>query len=242
VGIPALLTSFVDVGGTLWPNTWVLTDADRAGQLRRVGDVLAARDGERTGAVLAAINDRFDGPPSPDLAEAPDRLIAEVLAGYGCPSDPATARRVRQALNVDLGRLVTPLPDAGELLRGIKELGLRCVIVSNSTFRDAETYSRDFDALDWTRWIDGCVTSVDVGWRKPDARMFQAALEQAEAPPRSCVMIGNSEEADIAPAAAIGLRTILVGIEESPPAGTIADATATSLRDALGILRSWVLQ
>jgi FMN phosphatase YigB (HAD superfamily) len=232
----------VDVGGTLWPNTWVLTDADRAVQLSRVSEALATRDGERTRVVLTAIDDRFDEAPSADLAETPDRLIAEVLAGHGCPRDPATARRVRQALNVDLGRLVTPLPDAGDLLRGIKELGLRCVIVSNSTIRDAETYTRDFDTLGWARWIDGCVTSVDVGWRKPDARMFQAALELAGAPPRSCAIIGNSEEADIAPAAALGLRTILVGIEEPPPAATIADATATSLREALRILRSWVLQ
>ena len=71
---------------------------------------------------------------------------------------------------------------------------------------------------------------------------FQAALELAGAPPRSCAIIGNSEEADIAPAAVLGLRTILVAIEEPPPAGTIADATATSLREALRILRSWVLQ
>jgi FMN phosphatase YigB (HAD superfamily) len=236
------MTSFVDVGGTLWPNTWPLSDSDRAGQLDTVAEALGTRDRARVDAVLVAITERVDDGSSGDLAEAPDRLIADVLAENGLPGNPAIVRRVRHALNVNLGRIITPHADAAGLLREIKELGQQCVILSNTTFRDAAMYARDFDALGWTDWIDGCVTSVDVGWRKPDPRMLQAALVHAGTPPQACVMIGNSEEADIVPAAAMGLRTILVAIEEPPRAATIADATVTSLRQALGILRSWMPQ
>jgi FMN phosphatase YigB (HAD superfamily) len=52
-------------------------------------------------------------------------------------------------------------------------------------------------------------------------------------------MVGNREMADIAPAKTLGLRTILVAIEDPVPAHTEADAVATSLAQALHIISEW---
>jgi putative hydrolase of the HAD superfamily len=111
------------------------------------------------------------------------------------------------------------------------------VILSNTTFRDAEVYARDFETLGWTRWIDACVTSVDAGCRKPDPTIFQMAIRAAGTSAKRCVMIGDSEEADILPATALGMRTIR--ILENSGTGSAADAIANSLIEVLDTVRLW---
>jgi len=54
-----------------------------------------------------------------------------------------------------------------------------------------------------------CFSSV-VGFSKPDARIFQAAMAQVGAPPARTLFVGNDLAADIAGAAAVGMRTALV--------------------------------
>jgi FMN phosphatase YigB (HAD superfamily) len=137
----------------------------------------------------------------------------------------------------DLGA-VPSLPGAALLLAGIRALGLRCVTVSNTTFHDSKTYTAGFKSVGWDRWIDGCVTSFDVGGAKPDRRIFAAAVKVARVVSDSCVMIGNREDSDIVPAAELGMRTIRVAIEEPPPGRSAADVITDSLAEALAILQS----
>jgi FMN phosphatase YigB (HAD superfamily) len=226
----------VDVGGTLWPNSSPATDADRVARLDGVGRVIGA---ERAAGLIAAISQRVDEGVPPDPASPPELVIAETLAQAGLASDAMTVRAIRQALCADLGSQVSPLAGARELLEGIGQLGLRCVILSNTIFRDAEVYGRDFRTLGWDELIDGCVTSVDVGHRKPDRRMFETAIEMAAAAPESCVMIGDSEDADIVPAVAMGMRAIRVTIEDPGPEDSEAHAVVGSLAEVVEVLRSW---
>jgi hypothetical protein len=79
-----------------------------------------------------------------------------------------------------------------------------------------------------SRFVDYRVTNVRVG-------------NAAEATASECVVVGDSEEKDIAPAVAPnGMRSILAAIEQPPPSRTAADAVVTSLDHAGEILRSWV--
>jgi putative hydrolase of the HAD superfamily len=111
------------------------------------------------------------------------------------------------------------------------------VIVSNTFWRDAAAYVKDFDDLGLQ--IDGAVTSLDTGFRKPHGSMFDAALSIAGCDATECVFIGNSEQLDIEPAAQRGMRTILVAIEEPAPERSRADAVVTSPADAASTLRAW---
>jgi HAD superfamily hydrolase (TIGR01509 family) len=52
------------------------------------------------------------------------------------------------------------------------------------------------------------VTGVH-GLRKPDVRLFLRACELLDAPPEDCVMVGDRIDNDIAPAAWLGMRTVL---------------------------------
>jgi putative hydrolase of the HAD superfamily len=136
----------------------------------------------------------------------------------------------------DEGRL---FDGAEELLRTVHDRGLRTVIVSNTFWRDAGGYRRDFEDLGVGDLIDEVVTSLDTGFRKPHEAMFVEALRLAGCEARGCCFIGNSEQLDIEPAAQRGMRTILVAMEEPAPERSRADAVATSLADAASTLRDW---
>jgi putative hydrolase of the HAD superfamily len=48
------------------------------------------------------------------------------------------------------------------------------------------------------------------GYRKPDARLFLRACDDLGVSPQECVMVGDRVDNDIAPAAALGMRTVLL--------------------------------
>ena len=58
--------------------------------------------------------------------------------------------------------------------------------------------------------IDHILVSEDIGVRKPDRRIFDQALELTGAEPAEAVMIGDSLQADIAGAGALGIGTIWI--------------------------------
>jgi putative hydrolase of the HAD superfamily len=103
--------------------------------------------------------------------------------------------------------------------------------------RGQREYWRDFADLGVAHLVDGIVTSLDVGFRKPHAAFFEATIREAGCGPAACVMVGNSEANDISPAISMGMSAIRVAIEEPPPAASAAHAVATSLDEVLGILR-----
>jgi len=224
----------MDVGGTLLPNTLNMTATLADERAKAVSSVLGS-EAARAASIIEEIEIglRF----SPEVL--PDRVIARVLVKHNIDTRIVTATQVRHAMCVGLAGAHRPFDHAGLLLGGIDALGLRCVVLSNTTLRDAEMYRRDFAALGWGAWVDAYVTSVDVGFSKPDERIFASALAVSGSDSRQCVMVGNSEHADIEPAVRLGMRTILVAIEDPLPATTAADACVTGLDQVLELIRGW---
>lgn len=60
------------------------------------------------------------------------------------------------------------------------------------------------------QYIDLLIASAEAGVAKPDPRIFQLALEQADCPPKYAVMIGDRIDNDIVPAKALGMKTVWV--------------------------------
>jgi putative hydrolase of the HAD superfamily len=58
------------------------------------------------------------------------------------------------------------------------------------------------------------IDSATVGFQKPDARIFQAALDALGARPDEAVFVGDSMERDMAGARAAGLRHVLLAAAE----------------------------
>jgi putative hydrolase of the HAD superfamily len=232
-----LRAALVDVGGTLWPER-VTTSPAVEDAVRRLAAVLpdaAQALLERLQAALEEAVTDFSG----ELTQDTDALVLRVAGRLGLRLDAATAPAVRQAMNAPAAGLVEMFDGAPELLRSLRELGLRTVIVSNAYWRDAASYHCDFETFGVAELLDGIVSSVDVGRRKPDPAMFAAALAVAGCDAWECVMIGNVEEKDVLPALSLGMRALRVAPGAERPPLSAAGASVTSLRDAVAVVREW---
>lgn len=166
---------------------------------------------------------------TPATIPAAEVLIAASLARQGLPADIETVNRIRRAMALPVADRMKPLPGAIELLAEIRALGLRTVIASNTYWRDAQSYWEDFRLLGMADYIEAIVTSVDAGHLKPHPAVFEMAMRVAGTPAERCVVIGNREENDIAPALALGMRTILVYPDDPKPPSSSAHAVAADL-------------
>ncbi|SHE12834.1 Pyrimidine 5'-nucleotidase YjjG [Chlamydia abortus] len=104
--------------------------------------------------------------------------------------------------NVDLEK---PYPEAEGLL---KELSTRynIGIIANQI---AGTSQR-LEKHGLLKYITICFSSAEVGLSKPDIRLFQKALNEANCEPRRAVMIGDRMDNDIKPAKELGMWAVLI--------------------------------
>jgi HAD superfamily hydrolase (TIGR01509 family) len=230
---PMLRAVLVDVGGTLWPDrlTWQPSDDRCLALLARLLPTL--EPGQTLAALRAAL--REDN----GMVQNTHAVLGRALQRLGIACGDADLIDIRRALCAPASPGVSLFPGAREFLEEVRDLGLRCVVLSNVQVRGADEYWRDFRDLGVAHLIDSVVTSLEVGFRKPHPAMFEAALEAAGYPPAACALVGDSEIKDIQPAVALGMRTIRVAIEEPAPDASAAHAVVTSLFQARSILAEW---
>ena len=119
------------------------------------------------------------------------------------------------------------IPGAAEMVRQLQADGYALALVADGP---AATFENVLDRQ-YSLWdaFSAFAISGTVGASKPDARMFQAVLNELDIPPSDygrVVMVGNNLERDIKGANAIGL--ISVWISWSPRRShTPADASET---------------
>lgn len=100
------------------------------------------------------------------------------------------------------------IPGAAELVRGLKERGYPLALVVDGP---AATFTNNLGPYGLYELFDAYAISEIVGVSKPDARMFQAALDQLGIPPEEhsrVVMVGNHLGRDIAGANRLGLVSV----------------------------------
>jgi HAD superfamily hydrolase (TIGR01509 family) len=115
----------------------------------------------------------------------------------------------------------TPYPDTADVLKGLHRQGIKTAVVSNIAFDVRPA----FEATGVADYIDEVVLSYEVGAVKPDAAIFQIALDRLGVEAARAVMIGDSDEADG------GARAIGCGFSLVDPLPT--SQRTDGLRDAL---------
>jgi 2-haloacid dehalogenase len=130
--------------------------------------------------------------------------IAELTERFPHHADLIRAFDVRWVETVD-----GPIQPTVEILEELKEAGYPLYALSNWS---AETFRRIRHQHAFLEWFDTIVLSGDVGYIKPDPRIYQALLTKIGRKADECLFIDDLE-ANIVAARQLGLRTILY---ESP--------------------------
>ena len=146
---------------------------------------------------------------------------------------------------------VWPMPGLAECLSAIRAAGLAMGIVSNAQAFTRDLFPAlgggDLDALGFDAAL--CEWSYQSRHAKPSTSMYQQVaqvLQERGIEPAGVLYVGNDMRNDVAPAAAVGFRTVLFAgdarslrLREGDPlvAGVEATAVVTDLRQILAILR-----
>jgi len=117
--------------------------------------------------------------------------------------------------------------DVIPVLAELRAAGLKIGLVSNSA-RDVHAFAHHHGLE-----IDAGISSFHHGKTKPHASIFRAVLDLLEVGPEQAAMVGDTIEADIDGARAIGMRAVLVDRLDQHP--DVADRI-TDLRALAGVL------
>ncbi|KAI4314171.1 hypothetical protein L6164_027106 [Bauhinia variegata] len=102
------------------------------------------------------------------------------------------------------------LPDgASETISVLKDAGVKMAVLSNFDNR-LRKLLKDLNVLNL---FDAVIISSEVGYEKPDPKIFQAALDQLNVEASKALHIGDDQKADKAGANAVGIDCWLWGVD-----------------------------
>lgn len=108
-----------------------------------------------------------------------------------------------------LGRLAVVEKGTLPALHALRERGLKLGLVSN-TFIPAAILDRQLAQEGLLEYLPLRVYSCQVGWRKPNRRVFQAALDRGSLVPAETLFVGDSLPFDIRGANRMGMISVLM--------------------------------
>jgi HAD superfamily hydrolase (TIGR01662 family) len=109
-----------------------------------------------------------------------------------------------------------PEEDALPTLEALRQMGYRLALISNAA-DDANTQAL-VDKLGARRYFEFVLSSAAQGVRKPNPRIFHAALARLGAPPARAAMVGDTLGADILGARNAGVFAIWITRRADTPA------------------------
>lgn len=176
-------------------------------------EVFAAEDGEAA-----------DGAVRP-LAERLSRVFGVNASGAACEAFTACL--------IAPGKLYD---DTLPMLEELRGRGHRMGIVSNMPWgTPSEPWAEDLARRGLTQYMEHVVFCHDVGWRKPDRRIFEEALRRFDCGAEDALFVGDRPDWDIRGAEEAGLRAVLLDRHDEYP----GLPRITELQDILPLLEDW---
>lgn len=131
-----------------------------------------------------------------------------------------------------------PMPGAVEALSALHARGVRLGIVSNTGRTPGVVLRRILERHDMLRYFDtvAITYSDEVGYRKPDARIFTRALQALGVPPARALHVGDNPDADVLGAQAVGMRAAHYAIPGCTPS-PVADVVVHHLGELPRMIR-----
>lgn len=107
-----------------------------------------------------------------------------------------------------VSRLYDDTHEALDLLGG---KGVWTCIVSNTSWGSpADPWREEMVKHGVADRVDDIVFCRDVGWRKPDRRIYEHAMTKLNVAPEQCLFVGDSMRHDIQGAHAVGIEPVLI--------------------------------
>jgi putative hydrolase of the HAD superfamily len=188
----------------------------------RLGVDLATAERAFRAEVAYYLEHQSEGKDTASLDDLRRRCAAVLAEAAGVDGDGA--------LEVLLASLrFEAFADAAPALADIRARGMRVVVVSNWDYSLSEV----LEQVGLGDELDAVVVSAVVGAKKPDRRIYDAALAAAGCGPAEALHVGDSVVDDVAGARAAGIEAVLLQREGEPPDGSFRAIRSLSELPAL---------
>jgi HAD superfamily hydrolase (TIGR01662 family) len=208
---PRLQVVLFDLGNTLlyddpakWPEIYRLAEAALWDSLEQAGvrSTPGALYGPYETLLSYYYNLREPKLEEPGMA----RVLRGLLARHNILLPDLSLRTALDAMYSRTQANWYPEDDAIPTMEALRAKGLRLGLVSNGA--DDPNAHQLLEKAGLQGFFELVLSSASFGWRKPHPGIFRAALDHFGAPPEQVAMVGDSYEADILGAHAVGLNTI----------------------------------
>ncbi|MEL6308182.1 MAG: HAD family hydrolase [Chloroflexota bacterium] len=176
-----------------------------------------------------------------------ETLFVSVLAHFGFDIDAAglSSRELMEAYGWRGDDGVTVFPDVADGLQALLDADIKIGIVTNSGFpmwmREPEL--ERFGLLQYFADENLRISAADVGYLKPDSRIFDVALKAIGTKPQHTLYVGDNPTADIIGSQRVGMRGILRMLPKHKKSlmndMITPDARINTFDDLLSLLDDW---
>jgi putative hydrolase of the HAD superfamily len=125
--------------------------------------------------------------------------------------------------------------DLPATLSMLQRRGYRLGIVSN-TFVAGAVHDRHLQLQGLLEFFPVRIYSSELGYRKPDRRIFMEALRRLDVPADEAMFVGDLVKTDIVGARAVGMTTVLKQPWGTPRTGRLADFVVREISDLPAVL------
>ncbi len=129
-------------------------------------------------------------------------------------------------------------PDVVLTLERLRAAGLKLGLVSNAAYLP-RLMRAQIDHLRLAGYFDTLTWSSAVGWRKPERRIYQQALDTLQVSPERAIFVGDRVREDVRGPKALGMRAILLREwRQEEDAEGVADYTLERLAQLAPLLET----
>ena len=138
-----------------------------------------------------------------------DDTLSFLLQFFDYPASRMNEEVLRRAVDLFYAPEMTswePMPGAIDLLQNLRGEGFPLAVIAN--YASDRIFQRIIDYTGLRTYLDVCLSSAAVEWRKPERDIYDAVLERWDAEPYELVCVGDSLKHDVAGGQEIGALTV----------------------------------
>ena len=138
-----------------------------------------------------------------------DDALSFLLQFSNYPASRMNEEVLRRAVDLFYAPEMTawePMPGAIDLLQHLRAEGFPLAVIAN--YASDRIFQRTVDYTGLRPYLDVCLSSATVEWRKPQKEIYDTVLKRWDAEPYELVCVGDSLKHDVAGGQEIGALTV----------------------------------